>query len=68
MEGPNGFMYHQMVDVYQEAFEENDVLVFDMREYGLGMNIEEYIDNRDHFTHYKIGTALADFFLENNFS
>lgn len=69
LEGPNGFAYHQMVDTYHDTFEENDVLVFDMREYGLGMDIEEYIDNRDHFTlnaHYTIGTALADFFLEND--
>ncbi|MBU7567761.1 SGNH/GDSL hydrolase family protein [Weissella hellenica] len=62
--GPNGFTYADMVAAYIEVYEEQNVAVFDIRDYHLGNHIDEYVDDRDHFTlaiHKQIAKSLTDF-------
>lgn len=64
LKGPNGFTYADMVAAYIEVYEEQDVAVFDIRDYHLGNHIDEYVDDRDHFTldvHKQIAKSLKDF-------
>lgn len=64
LEGPNGFTYADMVAAYIEVYEEQNVAVFDIRDYHLGNHIDEYVDDRDHFTlaiHKQIAKSLTDF-------
>lgn len=64
MLGPNGFSYGDMVNAYIEVYKQEGVHIFDMRKYGIGETIEEYVDDRDHFTkevHGRLGDALASF-------
>lgn len=64
MLGPNGFSYGDMVNAYIEVYEQEGVHIFDMRKYGIGETIEEYVDDRDHFTkavHGQLGDALVSF-------
>ena len=64
LEGPNGFTYADMVAAYIEVYEEQNVAVFDIRDYHLGNHIDEYVDDRDHFTldvHKQIAKSLKDF-------
>lgn len=62
--GPNGFTYADMVAAYLEVYQEQQVSIFDIRDYHLGNHIDEYVDDRDHFTlqiHKQIAKSLADF-------
>ncbi|MFL2020071.1 SGNH/GDSL hydrolase family protein [Weissella hellenica] len=64
LEGPNGFTYADMVAAYIVVYEEQNVAVFDIRDYHLGNHIDEYVDDRDHFTlaiHKQIAKSLTDF-------
>lgn len=64
LEGPNGFTYADMVAAYIEVYKEQGVPVFDIRDYHLGNHIDEYVDDRDHFTldvHKQIAKSLKDF-------
>lgn len=64
LEGPNGFTYADMVAAYIEVYEEQGIPVFDIRDYHLGNHIDEYVDDRDHFTldvHKQIAKSLKDF-------
>ncbi|WEA53650.1 SGNH/GDSL hydrolase family protein [Weissella paramesenteroides] len=64
LEGPNGFTYKDMVAAYTEIYEEQGVPVFDIRDYHIGNHIDEYVDDRDHFTldiHKQIAKSLTDF-------
>ncbi len=64
LEGPNGFTYGDMVAAYIEVYEQQNVAVFDIRDYHLGNHIDEYVDDRDHFTlaiHKQIAKSLTDF-------
>lgn len=64
LEGPNGFTYADMVVAYIEVYKEQGVAVFDIRDYHLGNHIDEYVDDRDHFTlevHKQIAKSLKDF-------
>ncbi|QEA57583.1 SGNH/GDSL hydrolase family protein [Weissella hellenica] len=64
LEGPNGFTYAEMVAAYIEVYEEQNVAVFDIRDYHLGNHIDEYVDDRDHFTlaiHKQVAKSLTDF-------
>lgn len=62
--GPNGFSYEDMVNAYEEIYTSEGVAIFDIRKYGIGNNIDEYVDHRDHFTkdkHVEIADALSNF-------
>lgn len=64
LEGSNGFIYADMVAAYIEVYEQQGVAVFDIRDYHLGNHIDEYVDDRDHFTldvHKQIAKSLKDF-------
>lgn len=64
LEGPNGFTYEEMLSAFIEVYEECQVPIFDIRDYHLGNHIDEYVDDRDHFTlavHKQIAKCLADF-------
>lgn len=64
LKGPNGFTYQEMVAAFIEVYQECDVPIFDIRDYHLGNHIDEYVDDRDHFTlqvHKQIAKSLADF-------
>ncbi|WP_170214167.1 SGNH/GDSL hydrolase family protein [Weissella hellenica] len=64
LEGPNGFTYQEMLSAFIEVYEECDVPIFDIRDYHLGNHMDEYVDDRDHFTlpvHKQIAKSLADF-------
>lgn len=64
LEGPNGFTYADMVAAYIEVYKQQGVAVFDIRDYHLGNHIDEYVDDRDHFTldvHKQIAKSLTDF-------
>lgn len=64
LEGPNGFTYQEMLSAFIEVYEECDVPIFDIRDYHLGNHIDEYVDDRDHFTlavHKQIAKCLTDF-------
>ena len=53
-------MLSAFIDVYHEC----DVPIFDIRDYHLGNHMDEYVDDRDHFTlsiHKQIAKSLADF-------
>ncbi|QIL50802.1 SGNH/GDSL hydrolase family protein [Weissella coleopterorum] len=53
LKGPNGFDYSQMLNSYISVFNEMDVPIFDLRDYNIGNSIEDYVDDRDHFTEIK---------------
>ncbi|WP_258087771.1 SGNH/GDSL hydrolase family protein [Weissella fangxianensis] len=64
LEGPNGFTYEEMLSAFIEIYQECQVPIFDIRDYHLGNHIDEYVDDRDHFTlavHKQIAKCLADF-------
>ena len=64
LEGPNGFTYEEMLSAFIEVYQECQVPIFDIRDYHLGNHIDEYVDDRDHFTlavHKQIAKCLADF-------
>ena len=64
LEGPNGFTYQEMLSAFIEVYQECDVPIFDIRDYHLGNHIDEYVDDRDHFTlsiHKQIAKSLTDF-------
>lgn len=64
LEGPNGFTYEEMLSAFIEVYQECQVPIFDIRDYHLGNHIDEYVDDRDHFTlavHKQIAKALVDF-------
>lgn len=64
LEGPNGFTYQEMLSAFIEVYQECDVPIFDIRDYHLGNHMDEYVDDRDHFTlpvHKQIAKSLADF-------
>ncbi|WP_288571859.1 SGNH/GDSL hydrolase family protein [uncultured Weissella sp.] len=64
LEGPNGFTYQEMLSAFIEVYEECDVPIFDIRDYHLGNHMDEYVDDRDHFTlsiHKQIAKSLTDF-------
>ena len=64
LEGPNGFTYEEMLSAFIEVYQECHVPIFDIRDYHLGNHIDEYVDDRDHFTlavHKQIAKCLADF-------
>lgn len=64
LEGPNGFTYQEMVSAFIEVYQECGVPIFDIRDYHLGNHIDEYVDDRDHFTllvHEQIAKCLSDF-------
>lgn len=64
LKGPNGFTYADMVAAYIEVYKQQGVAVFDIRDYHLGNHIDEYVDDRDHFTldvHKQIAKSLTDF-------
>lgn len=64
LEGPNGFTYQEMLAAFIEVYKECDVPIFDIRDYHLGNHIDEYVDDRDHFTltvHKQIAKSLTDF-------
>lgn len=64
LEGPNGFTYQEMLSAFIEVYQEFDVPIFDIRDYHLGNHIDEYVDDRDHFTlavHRQIAKSLVDF-------
>lgn len=64
LEGPNGFTYQEMLSAFIEVYHECDVPIFDIRDYHLGNHMDEYVDDRDHFTlpiHKQIAKTLADF-------
>ena len=64
LEGPNGFTYEEMLSAFIEVYQECQVPIFDIRDYHLGNHINEYVDDRDHFTlavHKQIAKCLTDF-------
>ena len=64
LEGPNGFTYEEMLSAFIEVYQECQVPIFDIRDYHLGNHIDEYVDDRDHFTlavHKQIAKCLTDF-------
>lgn len=64
LEGPNGFTYEEMLSAFIEVYKECQVPIFDIRDYHLGNHIDEYVDDRDHFTlavHKQIAKCLTDF-------
>ena len=64
LEGPNGFTYEKMLSAFIEVYKECQVPIFDIRDYHLGNHIDEYVDDRDHFTlavHKQIAKCLTDF-------
>nr|CCC56533.1 putative uncharacterized protein [Weissella thailandensis fsh4-2] len=64
LEGPNGFTYEEMLSAFIEVYEECQVPIFDIRDYHLGNHMDEYVDDRDHFTlamHKQIAVSLEDF-------
>ncbi|MFP7153714.1 SGNH/GDSL hydrolase family protein [Weissella paramesenteroides] len=64
LEGPNGFTYQEMLSAFIGVYQECDVPIFDIRDYHLGNHMDEYVDDRDHFTlsvHKQIAKSLADF-------
>ena len=64
LEGPNGFTYEEMLSAFIEVYQEYQVPIFDIRDYHLGNHMDEYVDDRDHFTlavHKQIAKCLADF-------
>ena len=64
LEGPNGFTYEEMVSAFIEVYQELQVPIFDIRDYHLGNHMDEYVDDRDHFTlsvHKQIAKCLTDF-------
>ncbi|MDF8372264.1 SGNH/GDSL hydrolase family protein [Weissella paramesenteroides] len=64
LEGPNGFTYQEMLLAFIDVYQECDVPIFDIRDYHLGNHMDEYVDDRDHFTlsiHKQIAKSLADF-------
>ena len=64
LEGPNGFTYEEMLSAFIEVYEECQVPIFDIRDYHLGNHMDEYVDDRDHFTlsvHKQIAKCLTDF-------
>ena len=64
LEGPNGFTYEEMLSAFIEVYQECQVQIFDIRDYHLGNHMDEYVDDRDHFTlavHKQIAKCLADF-------
>lgn len=64
LEGPNGFTYQEMLSAFIDVYHECDVPIFDIRDYHLGNHIDEYVDDRDHFTlpvHKQIAKSLTDF-------
>ncbi|TPF02753.1 hypothetical protein DIS13_04125 [Weissella paramesenteroides] len=64
LEGPNGFTYQEMLSAFIDVYHECDVPIFDIRDYHLGNHMDEYVDNRDHFTlsiHKQIAKSLTDF-------
>ncbi|WP_166434734.1 SGNH/GDSL hydrolase family protein [Weissella paramesenteroides] len=64
LEGPNGFTYQEMLSAFIEVYQECDVPIFDIRDYHLGNHMDEYVDDRDHFTlpvHKQIAKCLTDF-------
>ncbi|WP_404975208.1 SGNH/GDSL hydrolase family protein [Weissella paramesenteroides] len=64
LEGPNGFTYQEMLSAFIEVYQECEVPIFDIRDYHLGNHMDEYVDDRDHFTlsiHKQIAKSLADF-------
>ncbi|MBU7557252.1 SGNH/GDSL hydrolase family protein [Weissella paramesenteroides] len=64
LEGPNGFTYQEMLSAFIEVYQECDIPIFDIRDYHLGNHMDEYVDDRDHFTlpvHQLIAKCLADF-------
>lgn len=64
LEGPNGFTYQEMLSAFIEVYQKCDVPIFDIRDYHLGNHMDEYVDDRDHFTlpvHKQIAKSLADF-------
>ena len=53
-----------MLSAFIEVYQECQVPIFDIRDYHLGNHIDEYVDDRDHFTlavHKQIAKCLADF-------
>lgn len=64
LEGPNGFTYQEMLSAFIDVYHECDVPIFDIRDYHLGNHMDEYVDDRDHFTlsiHKQIAKSLTDF-------
>ena len=64
LEGPNGFTYEEMLSAFIEVYQECQVPIFDIRDYHLGNHMDEYVDDRDHFTlavHKQIAKCLTDF-------
>lgn len=64
LEGPNGFTYQEMLSAFIDVYQECDVPIFDIRDYHLGNHMDEYVDDRDHFTlsiHKQIAKSLTDF-------
>ena len=64
LEGLNGFTYQEMLSAFIGVYQECDVPIFDIRDYHLGNHMDEYVDDRDHFTlsvHKQIAKSLADF-------
>lgn len=64
LEGPNGFTYQEMLSAFINVYHECDVPIFDIRDYHLGNHMDEYVDDRDHFTlsiHKQIAKSLTDF-------
>lgn len=69
LEGPNGFTYQEMLSAFIEVYQDCNVPIFDIRDYHLGNHIDDYVDDRDHFTiktHEKIAKSLSDF-VHNNY-
>ena len=64
LKGPNGFTYAEMLNAFTEVYKESQIPIFDIRDYHLGNHIDEYVDDRDHFTlpiHKLIAKCLSDF-------
>lgn len=64
LKGPNGFTYAEMLSAFTEVYQECQIPIFDIRDYHLGNHIDEYVDDRDHFTlpvHKLIAKCLSDF-------
>src|SRR5699024_8208364 len=54
----------EMLSAFTEVYQECQIPIFDIRDYHLGNHIDEYVDDRDHFTlpvHKLIAKCLSDF-------